>query len=170
MGRGFPSPPTTVRDVTRGGSSESGGRGWASPCPDPRPASSPNSLGQGQWPSDRRLLGERCVQVFKHSCQGSNTHPASCRHQGPRQQLWTRVAHSYFQYFKQLQGRPPSLPHPKVIQLAKGCSPRSRVTLAGLLDTRPTARETFVSQCSHSKPSQVPCPKQGEANVSQGPM
>lgn len=137
------------------------------PLPDPRPAYSPSSLGaprdsgQATW----RLLGEWCVQVFKHSCQGSNTHPAGCRHHGPRHQLWTRVAHSYFQYFKQLQGSHHPLPHPKLIQLAKRMLPESPVTLAGLLDATSNSQRDLCKSVFPSKPSQVPCPKEGEVHA-----
>ena len=141
------------------------------PLPDPRLASSPSpssvgaprNSGQATW----RRPGEWCVQVSKNSCQGSNTHPISCGHQGLRHRLWTRVAHSYLQYFKQLQGSHHPLPHPKVIQPAKGMLPESPVTLAGLPDATSNSQRDLCKSNSvfPSKPSQVPCPKQGEVHV-----
>ena len=77
------------------------------------------------------------------------------------------MAHSYFQYFKQLQGSHHPLPHPKVIQPAKGMLPESPVTLAGLPDATSNSQRDLCKSNSvfPSKPSQVPCPKQGEVHV-----
>ena len=143
-----------------------GGAG-GQPLPIPGPTSSPSPAVLAPQET-RRQLGEWCVQVFKHSCQGSTLTPPAVdtRARGIGSgQGWLTAASNISNSFKEATIH---FPTQRPFSQLRGCSPSHLSPWLVSQMPHPTVRETFVKVSQTvfpSKPSQMPCSKQGEVHV-----
>ena len=137
------------------------------PLPIPGPTSSPSPAVLAPQET-RRQLGEWCVQVFKHSCQGSTLTPPAVdtRARGIGSgQGWLTAASNISNSFKEATIH---FPTQRPFSQLRGCSPSHLSPWLVSQMPHPTVRETFVKVSQTvfaSTPSQMPCSKQGEVHV-----